>query len=91
MLGVQIGMVHVLLPFMVFPLYGVMSRIDLNVIRVGARSLGASPRQAFLRVFLPSEPAGRVRGMRAWSSCSPSASTSRRRCSAGRARSRSPP
>jgi len=52
MVGVQVGMVHVLLPFMVFPLYGVMSRIDLNVVRV-ARSLGAAPRKAFLYVFLP--------------------------------------
>ena len=52
MVGVQVGMVHVLLPFMVFPLYGVMSRIDPNVVRV-ARSLGAPPRRAFLHVFLP--------------------------------------
>lgn len=52
MVGVQVGMVHVLLPFMVFPLYGVMSRIDLNVVRV-ARSLGAAPARAFLHVFLP--------------------------------------
>jgi ABC-type spermidine/putrescine transport system permease subunit I len=52
MVGVQVGMVHVLLPFMVFPLYGVMSRIDMNVVRV-ARSLGAAPRKAFLHVFLP--------------------------------------
>lgn len=52
MVGVQVGMVHVLLPFMVFPLYGVMSRIDLNVVRV-ARSLGAVPRKAFWHVFLP--------------------------------------
>jgi putative spermidine/putrescine transport system permease protein len=52
MVGVQVGMVHVLLPFMVFPLYGVMSRIDLNVVRV-ARSLGAVPHRAFLHVFLP--------------------------------------
>lgn len=52
MIGVQVGMVHVLLPFMIFPLYGVMSRIDLSVIRV-ARSLGATPARAFLHVFLP--------------------------------------
>jgi ABC-type spermidine/putrescine transport system permease subunit I len=52
MFGVQVGMVQVLLPFMVFPLYGVMSRIDLNVIRV-ARSLGAPPYRTFLHVFLP--------------------------------------
>lgn len=52
MVGVQVGMVHVLLPFMIFPLYGVMSRIDPAVVRV-ARSLGATPARAFLRVFLP--------------------------------------
>jgi putative spermidine/putrescine transport system permease protein len=52
MFGVQVGMVQVLLPFMVFPLYGVMSRIDLNVVRV-ARSLGAPPRKVFWHVFLP--------------------------------------
>ena len=52
MLGVQIGMVHVLLPFMVFPLLSVMTRIDGTLV-TAARSLGASPRQAFLWVFLP--------------------------------------
>jgi len=52
MIGVQVGMVHVLLPFMIFPLYGVMSRIDPGVVRV-ARSLGAPPLRAFLHVFLP--------------------------------------
>jgi putative spermidine/putrescine transport system permease protein len=52
MFGVQVGMVQVLLPFMVFPLYAVMSRIDLNIVRV-ARSLGAPPRKVFLHVFLP--------------------------------------
>jgi putative spermidine/putrescine transport system permease protein len=52
MVGVQVGMVHVLLPFMVFPLLAVMSRIDLNVVRI-ARSLGATPSRAFLHVFLP--------------------------------------
>ena len=52
MLGVQIGMVHVLLPFMVFPLLSVMTRIDGTLV-TAARSLGASPRQAFVRIFLP--------------------------------------
>jgi ABC-type spermidine/putrescine transport system permease subunit I len=52
MVGVQIGMVHVLLPFMVFPLLSVMGRIDLSLV-TAARSLGASPRQAFLRIFFP--------------------------------------
>src|SRR3954466_11301113 len=52
LLGVEIGMVHVLLPFMIFPLYGVMAQIDEGLVRA-ARSLGAPPRRALLAVFLP--------------------------------------
>ncbi|MCI0429956.1 MAG: ABC transporter permease, partial [Rhodospirillales bacterium] len=52
MVGVQVGMVHVLLPFMILPIYGVMSRIDRSLIRA-ARSLGARPHSAFLQIFLP--------------------------------------
>jgi putative spermidine/putrescine transport system permease protein len=51
-IGVQIGMVHVLLPLMILPLYSVMVRIDPAWLRA-ARSLGARPRQVFLHVFLP--------------------------------------
>src|SRR4051812_24638323 len=47
LLGVEIGMVHVLLPFMIFPLYGVMAQIDEGLVRA-ARSLGAPPWRAFL-------------------------------------------
>ncbi|MGH7264338.1 MAG: ABC transporter permease [Candidatus Rokuibacteriota bacterium] len=61
MVGVQIGMVHVLLPFMVFPLYSVMARIDVALV-AAARSLGASPRQAFLRVFFPLSLPGMTAG-----------------------------
>jgi ABC-type spermidine/putrescine transport system permease subunit I len=61
MTGVQIGMVHVLLPFMVFPLLAVMMRIDPNIMRV-ARSLGASPRRAFADVFLPLSRSGITAG-----------------------------
>ena len=64
MLGVQIGMVHVLLPFMVFPLLSVMTRID-GALVTAARSLGASPRQAFLRIFLPLSLPGVSAGVRA--------------------------
>ncbi|MGE0845261.1 MAG: ABC transporter permease [Flavobacteriaceae bacterium] len=52
MFGVQVGMLHVLLPFMVFPLYGVMSRIDMGLV-LAARSLGASPLTAFRKIFFP--------------------------------------
>jgi putative spermidine/putrescine transport system permease protein len=51
-LGVVIGMVHILLPFMVLPIYAVMQRIDMDYVRAAA-SLGASPLTAFRRVFLP--------------------------------------
>jgi putative spermidine/putrescine transport system permease protein len=50
--SVTIGMVHLLLPFMIFSLYSVMSGIDLNTIRA-AQSLGANPFMAFLKVFFP--------------------------------------
>jgi putative spermidine/putrescine transport system permease protein len=50
--GVQIGMVHVLLPFMVLPLYSVMAGIDLTLL-TAARSLGARPAQVFRHVFFP--------------------------------------
>ena len=50
--GVLIGMVHVLLPLMILPLYSVMSRIDGAWLRA-ARSLGARPWQVFVHVFLP--------------------------------------
>lgn len=51
-LGVEIGMVHVLLPYMVLPLYATMSGIDRTLI-AAAEGLGAAPRRAFRRIFLP--------------------------------------
>jgi ABC-type spermidine/putrescine transport system permease subunit I len=51
-IGVLIGMVHVLLPFMVLPIFSLLTRIDPALVRA-ARSLGASPARAFLRVTLP--------------------------------------
>jgi putative spermidine/putrescine transport system permease protein len=51
-LGVTIGMTHILLPFMVLPLYAVMRRIDPELTPAAA-SLGARPFAAFRRIFLP--------------------------------------
>ena len=51
-LGVAVGMIHYMIPFAVLPLYANMQGIDLRLV-AAARGLGASPRQAFLRVFLP--------------------------------------
>lgn len=50
--GVLIAMTHVLLPFMVLPLYSVMRNIHPSYVRA-AISLGASPWLAFRRIFLP--------------------------------------
>ena len=50
--GVLIAMTHVLLPFMVLPLYAVMRGIPKAHMRA-AKSLGAPPFTAFRRVFLP--------------------------------------
>lgn len=50
--GVIIGMVHVLLPYMILSLYGVMREIDPVYIRA-AGNLGAGLRATFLRVYLP--------------------------------------
>lgn len=50
--GVIIGLSHVLMPFMVLPLYAVMSGIDLRLV-TAARSLGARPSVAFAKVFVP--------------------------------------
>ena len=51
-IGVIIGMVHILLPFMVLPLYSVLTRIDQSYTSAAA-SLGAPPVRNFLRVYLP--------------------------------------
>jgi putative spermidine/putrescine transport system permease protein len=50
--GVYIAMTHVLLPFMVLPLYSVMRGIPPSYVRA-ALSLGAKPTTAFFRVYLP--------------------------------------
>ncbi|HZI85169.1 MAG TPA: ABC transporter permease [Casimicrobiaceae bacterium] len=50
--AVYVAMVHVLLPFMILPLYSVMKAIPPSYIRAAA-SLGAPPLVAWLRVYLP--------------------------------------
>lgn len=56
-IGVYIAMTHVLLPFMVLPLYSVMRGIPSYYVRA-ARSLGATPMTAFLRVYVPQTKPG---------------------------------
>ena len=51
-IGVTIGMVHYMLPLGILPLWAAMRDIDGRVL-AASRGLGASARQAFVRVFLP--------------------------------------
>jgi putative spermidine/putrescine transport system permease protein len=50
--GTVIAMTHILLPFMVLPLYSVMKSVSPSYMRA-ARSLGAGPLAAFWRVYFP--------------------------------------
>jgi putative spermidine/putrescine transport system permease protein len=50
--GTIIAMTHILLPFMVLPLFSVMKTIPPSYMRA-ARSLGANPALAFFRVYMP--------------------------------------
>ena len=55
--GTIIAMTHILLPFMILPLYSVMKTISPSYVRA-ARSLGANPAVAFWRVYFPQTLAG---------------------------------
>lgn len=50
--GVIIAMVHILLPFMILPLYSVMKSVPPTYLRA-AVSLGSSPLAAFFRIYMP--------------------------------------
>ena len=50
--GSIIGMVHIMLPFLILPLYATMRSIDTDLVRA-AVGLGSSPRKAFWHVFFP--------------------------------------
>ncbi len=52
MTGTIIAMTHIMLPFMVLPLYSVMRTIPPSYMRA-AKSLGARPWTAFRRVYFP--------------------------------------
>lgn len=60
-LGVVIAMTHVLLPFMVLPIFSVLIGIPKNLMPAAA-SLGASPIRAFVLVLLPLSLRGVVSG-----------------------------
>ncbi len=60
--GVTIAMVHILLPFMILPLYSVMKAIPPTYQRA-AISLGSHPFAAFWRVYVPQTYAGIAAGV----------------------------
>jgi len=61
MTGTLIGMAHIMLPFLVLPLYGAMRRIEPDLMHAAA-NLGAKPAQAFWKVFFPMSLPGMVAG-----------------------------
>lgn len=60
-IGVLIGMIHIMLPFMTLLLLGAMMRVNPHLVPA-ARTLGASPLRAFLEVFLPQTRPGIIAG-----------------------------
>ena len=61
MTGTLIGMAHIMLPFLVLPLYGAMKKIDRDMMHAAA-NLGASPVKAFWQVYFPLSLSGMVAG-----------------------------
>jgi len=59
--GTIIGMTQILLPFLVFPLFASMQRVDQDLLRAAA-ALGASPAFAFRKVFFPLSLPGLMAG-----------------------------
>ncbi len=55
--GTVVAMTHILLPFMVLPLYSVMKTIPPSYMRA-AKNLGATPTVAFIRVYFPNTVSG---------------------------------
>jgi putative spermidine/putrescine transport system permease protein len=59
--GALVGMVHIMLPFMVFPLYAALQKVDADHSRAAA-GMGASPTYTFWHVFFPQTVPGIVAG-----------------------------
>ncbi len=60
--GTLIGMAHIMLPFLILPLYANMRSIDKDCVRAAA-SLGATPSKAFWTVFFPLSFPGLLAGL----------------------------
>ena len=61
MTGTLIGMAHIMLPFLVLPLYGSMRKIEKDMMHA-ASNLGATPVYAFWKVYFPLSLSGLVAG-----------------------------
>ena len=59
--GTLIGMAHIMLPFLVLPLYNAMKKIDRDLMHA-ASNLGATPGKAFWAVYFPLSLPGMVAG-----------------------------
>lgn len=60
--AIILGMVYNFLPFMILPIYNVLSKIDVNVINA-ARDLGANSFQTFYKIILPLSVPGIISGI----------------------------
>ncbi len=60
--GSIIGMVHIMLPFLILPLFAAMRAIDPDLVRA-AIGLGTSPTGAFWRIFVPMSLPGLFAGV----------------------------
>ncbi len=59
--GTLIGMAHIMLPFLVLPLYNAMKKIDRDLMHAAA-NLGARPINAFWQIYFPLTMPGLVAG-----------------------------
>ncbi len=60
--AVVLGMVYNYIPYMVLPLYSVLTKIDKSVIEA-AQDLGANSREVFLKVVIPMSMPGIISGV----------------------------
>ena len=60
--AVVLGMVYNYIPYMILPLYSVLTKIDTSVIEA-AQDLGANSRKVFLKVVIPMSMPGAISGV----------------------------
>lgn len=60
--AVVLGMVYNYMPYMILPIYSVLTKIDGSVIEA-AQDLGASQRKVFMKVILPMSMPGMISGV----------------------------